>query len=265
MKYAGAFGIVGIATLALAACGREPLPGEDLETFGQPSHSWGNYHWGRTRNPFTLKLGDNLSPAWDPYLATTSADWSRSSVLDTVIVAGRTNPRPCRPTAGRVEVCNAAYGWNGWLGLAQIWLSGGHITQGIVKVNDTYFGTSRYDTSAWRNLVMCQEVGHTLGLDHNDETFDNTPTGTCMDYSNDPEPNQHPNAHDYEQLEAIYAHLDSRNTVDQSAPAVAAAGGFDHPAQWGTLIRTSAQGRKATYVRALGPGQALVTHVLWAE
>jgi hypothetical protein len=40
-------------------------------------------------------------------------------------------------------------------------------------VNDTYFNTPKYDTSAWRNLVMCQEVGHTLGLDHQDEDFDN--------------------------------------------------------------------------------------------
>ena len=25
------------------------------------NHSWGNYHWARTANPFTLKLGDNVS------------------------------------------------------------------------------------------------------------------------------------------------------------------------------------------------------------
>ena len=50
--------------------------------------------------------------------------------------------------------------------LAQIWVSGKPITQGATKVNNTYFDTPTYDTSAWRNLVMCQEVGHTLGLDH---------------------------------------------------------------------------------------------------
>ena len=28
-------------------------------------HSWGNYHWARTANPFTLKLGDNLTSNLD--------------------------------------------------------------------------------------------------------------------------------------------------------------------------------------------------------
>jgi hypothetical protein len=40
---------------------------------------------------------------------------------------------------------------------------------------------------------MCQEVGHTFGLDHQDENFNNTNLGTCMDYTNDPSTNQHPN------------------------------------------------------------------------
>src|SRR3989337_164385 len=47
------------------------------------SHSWGNYHWARTSNPFTLKLGDNVTSVWDSYLAEASSDWSQSSVLNT--------------------------------------------------------------------------------------------------------------------------------------------------------------------------------------
>src|SRR3990167_168834 len=101
------------------------------------THSWGNYHWARTVNPFTLKLGDNVSSSWDTYLATASTDWNVSSVLETAIVAGGTNksrgkltPRNCVPTSGRVEVCSAKYGANGWLGIASIWVSGSHIVQG---------------------------------------------------------------------------------------------------------------------------------------
>ena len=60
------------------------------------THSWGGYHWARTANPFTLKLGDNLSNTWDPYLATASADWSLSSVLNTSIVPGNVSPRTCK-------------------------------------------------------------------------------------------------------------------------------------------------------------------------
>jgi hypothetical protein len=136
-------------------------------------------------------------------------------VLETTIVAGKTKRSNCRPTSGQVEVCNYRYGSNGWLGLAQIWISGSHIVQGTSNVNDTYFNRARYNTRSWRNMVMCQEVGHTLGLDHQDEAHSNTNLGTCMEYTNDPSgtlgtngtlSNEHPNAHDYKQLEAIYTH-----------------------------------------------------------
>ena len=44
-----------------------------LPTFTYADHSWGGYHWARTANPFTLKLGDNLtSAAWKAHLAQTS-------------------------------------------------------------------------------------------------------------------------------------------------------------------------------------------------
>jgi hypothetical protein len=219
------------------------------------NHSWGNYHWARTANPFTIKLGDNVTSAWDSYLATTSSDWTASSVLNTNIVAGSTTPRRCRATAGRVEVCNSTYGNNGWLGVASIWASGSHITQATVKMNDTYFNTATYNTSAWRNLVMCQEVGHTFGLDHQDENFTNANLGTCMDYTNSPGTNQHPNQHDYDQLVTIYTHLDSTTTIGASASFLPDA------------VPSFAPARKVSesvYRTDFGNGRSLVTHVFWA-
>lgn len=177
------------------------------------SHSWNGYHWGRTANPFTLKLGDNVSGVWDSHLAKVSSDWSTSQVLDTSVVAGGAKNKQCRPQSGRVEVCNGSYGFNGWLGLAQIWLSGGHIVQGSAKVNDTYFNTSTYNDANARQHVLCQEIGHTFGLDHQ-------MAQSCMDDRNglfDPR-YVSPNAHDFEQLETIYAHLDASSTVS-AAPA----------------------------------------------
>lgn len=233
------------------------------------NHSWGNYHWARSSNPFTLKLGDNLTPAWDSYLGTTSYDWSLSEVLDTTVVPGLTKPKNCRSSSGRVEVCNARYGNNGWLGVAQIWVSGSHIVRGVVKLNDTYFNTATYNSPAWRNLVMCQEIGHTLGLDHQDEDFYNAPLGTCMDYSNDPFPNQHPNAHDYEQLEIIYSHDDAVNAISpvllaKQTPSTMF-GDFETPAQWGKLIRSSKQKRTELYELDLARGHKMFTFVIWAK
>src|SRR5829696_8855658 len=233
------------------------------------NHSWGGYHWARTVNPFTLQLGDNVSPTWDSYLKTTSSDWSKCTVLAMPIVAGGAHPKNCRPTSGQVEVCNAEYGNNGWLGLAQIWVSGKHITQGATKVNDTYFNTAKYNTTAWRNLVMCQEVGHTLGLDHQDEVFDNPNLGTCMDYTNDPSTNQHPNQHDYEELAIIYSHLDSTTTVGTTSaasklPPAATQGNLNSRAAWGHKAHESRNGKLEVWERGFGNGNKMITFVIRA-
>src|SRR5919198_815714 len=168
------------------------------------SHSWNGYHWARTADPFTLKLGDNVSGLWDGMLVTASSDWSQSAVLDTTVVAGGTRPKPCKATRGRVEVCSASYGNTGWLGVATVWLSGTHITQGTVKNNDYYFGSStyQYNNAAEMQHVICQETGHTLGLDH--QSTDGGSLNTCMDYyhntsASDTKSTQ-PNQHDYEEL-----------------------------------------------------------------
>ena len=238
-------------------------------------HSWNGYHWARTANPFTLKVGDNVSSAWDAYLDEAIIDWSASAVLDLTKVAGGTKPRSCRPTTGRIEVCNERYGNTGWLGIAQIWITDGtHITQAITKLNDTYFNTRTYNTPPWRRLVMCQEIAHDFGLDHQDENFENLNLGSCMDYTNDPDgpiSNEHPNAHDYEQVEAIYAHVDSVSTVEGAPGFVVQArppgldAAFETPAQWGRLIRSIANGRVQVFELDFGRGFHVITRVVWAD
>jgi hypothetical protein len=230
------------------------------------THSWGGYHWARTQNPFTVQLGDNVSDLWQSALVGASSDWSQSTVLDTVVATGFANPKNCRGTTGRVEVCNSTYGNNGWLGIASISITGGtHITKGTVKLNDTYFKTATYNTPAWRNMVTCQEIGHTFGLDHQDEDFNNANLGTCMDYTSDPSTNQHPNKHDYDELNIIYGHLDSTNTIGLSAGTGSAAD-IDHndPRSWGQLVKQSHGGRTAIYELNLGGGTKIVTFVIWA-
>ena len=165
-----------------------------------------------------IRLGNNVGTAWDTHLRAAAVDWSKPLYLDTIVARGGKDPSRCAPTYGRVEVCNARYGSNGWLGLAQVWTSSGHIIQGTANVNDTYFAQRAYNTAAMRRSVICQEIGHTLGLDDQDENMHNLNLGSCMDYTNDPTGtkgtngtlnNTRPNSHDYGQLGSIYRHLDS--------------------------------------------------------
>jgi hypothetical protein len=129
-------------------------------------------------------------------------------------------------------------------------------------MNDTYFASSTYNSPAWRQFVVCQEVGHTFGLDHQDEAFDNANLGTCMDYTNNPATNQHPNQHDYDELVAIYSHLDTVTTTGAAAPSAGA--GLDNPSQWGQLMKVSHGGKTQTFERDFGNGQRVVTFVIWA-
>ncbi len=246
------------------------------------NHSWGTYHWGRTANPFTVKVGDNLTTAdWKSRLSQASTDWNKSTVAKNTIVAGQAAGR-CRPTSGRDEICNATYGNNGWLGLASIWISGGHIVQGTVKVNDTYFNTSIYNNSNERQHVMCQELGHTWGLDHQDTS--GALYYTCMDYFSNTGSNATnsgsttPDQGDYDQLLCIYdpasnsktltsttngishsctgtGHLDSSSTVGAASSARAAA----------AEVPSWANPAESVYVDHLANGMTQVTYVRWAN
>src|SRR5262249_3064395 len=161
------------------------------------------------------------------------------------------------------------------------WITGGeHITQGVVKNNDYYFGNStyQYNNTAEMQHVICQEIGHTFGLDH--QSTDGSSLNTCMDYYHNTSASDtkstHPNAGDYDELLCIYdpgsngktlthaphtcvgtGHLDSFNTIGAAAGAQALEGSFEAPSEWGKLVR--AEGRSRIYERDFGNGEKLVT------
>jgi hypothetical protein len=239
-------------------------------------NAWRNFHWARTSNPFTLTVGDNVSSGWDSYLKTAALDWTQSKVLDIALAFGKTNntlgyytPRFCKATKGRVEVCSHKYGSTGWLGVASVWTSsGGHITAGTVKMNDSYFSQSKYNTPEWKNLVMCQEIGHTLGLAHQDENISNANLGSCMDYTSRPATNQHPNAMDYSTLEYLYKHLDSANSYAKATTRVVSAQSLEdsnNPRDWGREIFRSENRRTSLFEKKLGDGGIVFRHVFWVE
>jgi hypothetical protein len=244
------------------------------------NHSWGSYHWNKTGSEVQLDVLKSITSQWNTSVNASISDWNQSSVLSLAGQNSSANAKKCSPIAGKILVCNAAYGPRGWLGIASIWLSNGHISQATTKLNDSYFNTSTYNTPAWRALVACQEVGHDFGLDHQDEGFGPPNLGTCMDYTNDPDgggeygpSNMHPNQHDYDQLESIYSHVHAAQTnfairevgkpAQAGGPASEAPAG-DSPAEWGRAVHNDGQGRPNVFVKDIAPGRKMITHVFWA-
>jgi hypothetical protein len=246
------------------------------------NHSWGGYHWATTDGVLRVTTLSAVNGPWPGHVTNALNDWD-STHLDLDSRGSSTaDPKKCSPVAGKIVVCNAAYGQRQWLGIANIWLSNGHIAQATTRLNDSYFTMTRYNSDAWRQFVACQEIGHDFGLDHQDETFSNPNLGTCMDYTNDPDgggsygpSNEHPNAHDFAQLATIYNHKDSFNSassatnfgirqVGKAAPRSLPSGpAGDSAAEWGRAIHTDGLGRPDVFVKDLGGGQQMITHVFW--
>ncbi len=173
-------------------------------TVASADHSWNGYHWP----------SDNLAPA--------IKDKTSSSLYD--VSAGVTEwanlGTPIQPTLtdakkGNITVSEQTSQF--WLGLARIFLEDGHITKGEVKLNTQsleYYEANGYPGIA--DHVLCQEIGHVLGLGHN-----RTQDDTCM---NDQEfvgaDLTSPNFHDTDQLNLIYNHTDAApsGSTDEGGP-----------------------------------------------
>ena len=251
-------------------------------------HSWNGYHWARTTTSFDLRVVDSVTSGWQFAFEESLSRWGSSSKLNNVVASvaedSKTRKR-CPTVSGQMRVCNAAYGQNGWLGLAAINLdANGHVIRGVAKMNDSYdWYFAQVPGEA--NHVMCQEIGHTFGLDHQDENFEDLNLGSCMDYTNNqagPPSNEHPNAHDFDELDSIYSHFDTPASPGGNGPGRGRGnglGGFGmtraeqtrallgtiqalDPGEWGRLIRQ--HGRFAVFDLDLGNDTHLMTFVIWA-
>jgi len=247
-------------------------------------HSWGDYHWARTGDiPFNLTIINSTTTDWDDYVGLAVADWSMSNELNMIQSSGASNKktrRQCRSPNGQVRICNLSYGNTGWLGIAGISIdNNGHIVTGYTKLNDYYFSMSHYNTPAWKQSVTCQELGHNVGLGHQDENFDNQSLFSCMDYQ-DP-PFENPNAHDYEQLTTIYNHYDGYDSFAAASSDAASSddgetgggtcnapkgkgcnkAGANNDVGWGKSL--GRKGNAETFIRTDRHGIRHLTHVTW--
>jgi hypothetical protein len=149
-------------------------------------HSWNDYHWSSSN--LTPKVTGTTSLA---IVSDAVDDWAG---LDTAI-------KP-ETGSGKGDITVVAKRGNpNWIGMAQIKIDpDGHILEGKVTLNSFY---ANYDnlpdyTNAdiWKH-VLCQEIGHVLGLAHDDKD-------TCMNSDADLGQFTTPGVHDEAQLNIIY-------------------------------------------------------------
>jgi len=240
------------------------------------SHAWNDYHWARTTNSFSLKVVDSISSDWQAEFDQALDDWDQAAAID--FTNGGTDEgtrarKQCRAVTGQIRVCNAAYGQNGWLGLASINIDANHhITKGTAKMNDSYgwyFAEHPYE----KDHVICQEIGHLFGLGHTSE--DGSSQDTCMDYSESEAAGDStsPNQHDYNMLADIYGHLDSYNSYDDGTGDGGGSGchgnnpkcngSSSDGREFGQLVSSS--DHHEVFVRRNADGTTTITHLYLAR
>lgn len=249
------------------------------------SHGWGKYHWKRTSSAIKyIPFRRYVSSIWVTRYNTAIADWRKSAmtkIRPKTTFIGPAN-KSCPMATGQGSVCDGLYGSTGWLGLATIYIApGNHISRGMARQNNTYFKTKAYNTVAWRQFVICQEIGHIFGLAHVNEIFNNPNTGSCMDYTNDPDGgpggasntdknNMHPNAHDYALINSRHLHIGfveperAWRPTDMPVAMDAYRAPITLP-QFGSLVWSANGGRTQRYEVEFGGGWKVANWVIWAN
>lgn len=221
------------------------------------SSSFNGARWDTNGRGLSLQLGDEVDNGWDSYLKRAAGEWSKSKQVN--LKVGRSGGN-CTMERGRVEVCNGDWSRENWLGLTIADIDGErHIYRALVLMNDHYFDQPPYDRTDAKRHTMCQEVGHSLGLDHRYSK-------TCM---NDREifgrAYDSPSKTDYRELEQLYGRRTRSAATPDAArgvPADVAPEPVDAALIEAAVAEVEARGKDATTaVEDLGGGRKRIIHI----
>lgn len=157
-----------------------------------------------------LEIVNALDDTWQTEFSTAISDWDNGNPDALTLKVTRADvDYNCNVIDGLQKVCSANFGETGWLGInvLQTIVASGEIVSSIAKMNEYYLRNAEYDE---RQYTMCHEIGHGFGLPHTDESFTNPSLGNCMDYTNKPEENMHPDGTNFRRLVSLYGTVQSR-------------------------------------------------------
>lgn len=160
-------------------------------------HSWNGFHWARTSGTRALTISNGVSGDWAAVFGDVRSRWNAAlgGRLSMTLATGTTN----------ITTASGIYGPTGWLGEATVSVQNKHIISASVRLNDTYFiADAGINNATAKQQVFCQEVGHTVGLDHRHGM-------SCMNDTNSlaNSPFPYPDHEDGVQLAHIYNHVDA--------------------------------------------------------
>jgi len=163
-----------------------------LSTVGSASAThYEGHHWahnGLARSQ--IYFVDHTGAKWP--VATVTYKWNEAHGVDSYYETG------CPSTqlhCVRVYEINANNGWYGATFFTG-WNSANHNTEGVKVQLNNY----TVKTATQARKTTCHELGHVLGLDHR------ASNASCMTQGAAPPISMYPDAHDFAELQTIYAH-----------------------------------------------------------
>lgn len=182
-------------------------------------------HWPKTGAEAQVVVVESVASTssydLDLPLRRANARWKNQSdvIFSSVEVGSVAGRQACEFLPGKIRVCNFEHGtggsWRNVVGLTSFFYNpeNGHISKAKVRLNDSYLegteqGFQYLDDPLARQEVLCHELGHALGLNHQ--------ANSCLRSRIEPALRWYPNPHDYGQLETSY-HAGSGEGAARSA------------------------------------------------
>lgn len=174
---------------------------DDIEDpFSDAAPSWPSTGYG-----LRITMINALNDRWQSTFSIAVANWNNGDP-DAVRISKEagTYDKDCKAPEGKIIVCNGDYGETKWRGITESLSDYNGLISAEAKMNEFYL--LNMGLGAWQ-YTMCHELGHSLGLAHTDEDFENEDLGDCMDYTDNLDANKQPTALNFNTLLELYGPL----------------------------------------------------------